>query len=344
MFSSTIAITFALAITSTILSVGPAVVVVHAETIVITDWVIPYTGPKTIDAIVGDTIEFQWKGFHNANIHPTNDCSRAGSFDVGTVSPASYTFTEMDGSPEGTDIYFACDVGQHCANGQNLIVTVKSPLVNQEAPPSPLDNQGAPPPPPLTFDTGSSGAGLVGIGGLSTSICSTNFPTSAGMAATKCALPPEQICCYGVQIEKATKCTCTGNENGRTYECVAATADACPDAQNPNVITSRPAPTSPPTLQITSATTEVPPSPSPTPIDSEVPSSPVAVVENCFSAQCDPQEKDSCKCRAGLMCRNRGGVGYICSQVSRVGRTRLSGGDGVGGAGSRDRGSRIASF
>merc|ERR1712194_747311 len=154
---------------------------------------------------------------------------------------------------------------------------------------------------------------------MGTSICSTNLPTSSGMAATKCALPPEQICCYGVQIEKATKCTCTGNANGRTYECVAATADACPDEQNPNVITSRPAPTSPPTT-------------------------PVVVVENCFSAKCDPQDTDSCNCRAGLMCRNRGGVGYICSQVSRVGRTRLSGGDGVGGAGSRDRGSRIASF
>mmetsp|Transcript_2005 Transcript_2005/g.2302 ORF Transcript_2005/g.2302 Transcript_2005/m.2302 type:complete len:323 (+) Transcript_2005:33-1001(+) len=312
MCSSIIASTlYALALTR-----SAVVLVVTAETIVITDWVIPYTGPKTLDAIVGDTIEFQWEGFHNANIHPTNDCSMAGSFDVGTASPASYTFTEMDGSPEGTDIYFACDVGQHCANGQNLIVNVKSPLVNQEAPPSPLDNQQAPP--PLTFDTGSSGAGLVGIGGLSTSVCSTNLPTSTGMAATKCALPPEQICCYGVQIEKATKCTCTGNENGRTYECVAATADACPDEQNPNVITSRPAPTSPPT---------VPP-----------------LVENCFSARCDPQEKESCNCRAGLMCRNRGGVGYICSQVSRVGRTRISGGDGVGGAGSRDRGSRIASF
>eukprot|EP00751_Fragilariopsis_kerguelensis_P027413 CAMPEP_0170873076 /NCGR_PEP_ID=MMETSP0734-20130129/27118_1 /TAXON_ID=186038 /ORGANISM="Fragilariopsis kerguelensis, Strain L26-C5" /LENGTH=331 /DNA_ID=CAMNT_0011253327 /DNA_START=37 /DNA_END=1033 /DNA_ORIENTATION=+ len=267
MFSSTIAITlYALALTRS--------AVVTAETIVITDWVIPYTGPKTLDAIVGDTIEFQWEGFHNANIHPTNDCSRAGSFDVGTASPASYTFTEMDGSPEGTDIYFACDVGQHCANGQNVIVTVKSPIVNQEAPPSPLDNQEAPP--PLTFDTGSTAgsAGLVGIGGLSTSVCSTNLPTSTGMAATKCALPPEQICCYGVQIEKATKCTCTGNANGRTYECVAATADACPDEQNPNVITSPPAPTAPPT---------------------------VVVVENCFSAKCDPQDTDSCKCRAGLI-------------------------------------------
>ena len=74
------------------------------------------------------------------------------------------------------------------------------------------------------------------------------------------------------------------------------------------------------------------------PLPPPPPPPPVVVVENCFSAQCDPQDKDSCNCRAGLICRNRGGVGYICSQVSRVGRTRLSGSNGVGGAAGRDRG------
>jgi len=115
-FSSAIAsVAFAVAIIST---AGVVPVLVTAETIVITDWVIPYNGPQRIDAKVGDSIEFQWVGFHNANIHPTNDCSQDGSLNIGNASPASYTFTEDDGSPVGTEMFFACDVGQHCANGE----------------------------------------------------------------------------------------------------------------------------------------------------------------------------------------------------------------------------------
>ena len=144
MTAASICIAFAVAILST---VG----VVNAETFVISDWVLPYNGPQTIDAKVGDTIEFNWVGFHNANIHPTNTCSMDGSINISNASPASYTFTEEDGSPGGTEMFFACDVGQHCAAGQNLIVTVKSALVNEEAP----------------INTGS---------GLSSDTCSTNLP------------------------------------------------------------------------------------------------------------------------------------------------------------------------
>jgi len=315
---------------------------VASKTIVVTDWIIPYAGPKQLDANVGDTIEFRWGlGFHNANIHPTMDCSQDGSIEVGTngnKSPASYTFTEEDatennnGGPDdnGTDIYFACDVGQHCNNGQNLIVTLFSTGVaeeEEEEEEEPIDS------------------GLVGAGGLSTSTCSRNLPTSTGMAATKCALPPDQICCYGVQLERATICTCTGNVNGRTYECIAGKADDCPDNQNPNIITAPPVgslpTTSSPTLRPSQAAVvtdededevTVPP----------LPPSPVVVVEveDCSSATCDPADNDSCSCRPGLSCRYRGSTtGYICSQVTRVGRNRLSGAAGVGGAAGRDRGS-----
>merc|ERR1719162_1590956 len=61
---------------------------------------------------------------------------------------------------------------------------------------------------------------------------------------------------------------------------------------------------------------------------------------NCVSQSCDPTDAQSCSCRAGLQCRNRGGQGYLCSAMPRTSRQRLSGGrDGVGGAGSRDRNS-----
>ena len=161
--------------------------------------------------------------------------------------------------------------------------------------------------------------------------------TSSGLAATKCDLPPDQICCYGVQLERATKCTCTGNINGNgpntTYLCVVATANDCPDAQNPNIITTPPAPSS--SLRPTTA-----PTTPPVVVEEEVPPPPVEEVEECTGAICDPTDADSCNCRPSLTCRNRGGsTGFICSQVSRVGRTRLSNADGVGGAGGRsDRG------
>ena len=162
------------------------------------------------------------------------------------------------------------------------------------------------------------------------------------MAATKCALPSDQVCCYGVQLERATKCTCTGNINGNgpntTYLCVVATANDCPDAQNPNIITTPPAPSS--SLRPTTA-----PTTPPVVVEEEVPPPPVEEVEECSGASCDPADADSCNCRPSLTCRKRGSLGFICSQVSRVGRTRLSNADGVGGAGGRDfRGQRIASF
>merc|ERR1712183_338621 len=61
-------------------------------------------------------------------IHPTMDCSLDGAIYVGASSPTEYTFTETDGSPEGTEIYFSCDVGNgaHCRYGQNMIVVVYS--------------------------------------------------------------------------------------------------------------------------------------------------------------------------------------------------------------------------
>jgi len=100
----------------------------QAKNIAIDGWQLPYTGPTAVEANVGDTITFQWGAGHNVYIHPTMDCNLEGAILVGTTSPTEYTFTADDGSVEGTEMYFSCDIGDgaHCKAGQNLIATVYS--------------------------------------------------------------------------------------------------------------------------------------------------------------------------------------------------------------------------
>ena len=114
---------------------------VAAETIPIPDWVYPYPLARTKNAVVGDTIEFDWPivQTHNVYIHPTNSCDTVGAKRIGpdgtTQGPVSYLFTEadLDGAPSKT-IFFACDIANHCqepgtavdaAGNQNLIVTLR---------------------------------------------------------------------------------------------------------------------------------------------------------------------------------------------------------------------------
>lgn len=92
-------------------------------------WVIPYDGPQEFTANVGDTMVFRWtQSIHNVNIHPTMDCTLDGRIEVGTQPGTEYTFVEADGSPEGNDMFFACDIGSgaHCRAGQFLTVKVFS--------------------------------------------------------------------------------------------------------------------------------------------------------------------------------------------------------------------------
>lgn len=449
---------------------GVRMVVDAAEVIVIDNWVVPYTGPKLLQATVGDTIEFRWDGDHNVYIHPSATCDPTGSIEVGATSPATYTFQETDigiGATTGIVLMFACNIGNHCQRGQNMKVRV------------------LPSTDPSSF--------------LSTDTCANNIPTSSGLAATRCNLPEEQICCYGVQIARAVVCTCSGTHlnGGRAYVCdYDGVPDDCPNNQNPNVITllpssapvivpavvpspinvvapvpaaavvvvepipsrPRPRPAQPlPTLRpVPPPPVPVPTAPAvadengnggifpdvdmemcaqtlpksqdpcetglfafiqccysvdtvnqgpvptpdfvqvctclsnekvyncsngvasqctfilsgsgftnldtiPPPVVVETPTVPIdlpppVVVEtpagpielpppaeplpanNCVSQSCDPTDAQSCSCRAGLQCRNRGGQGYLCSAMPRTSRQRLSGGrDGVGGAGGRDR-------
>jgi len=84
-------------------------------------WVVPYDGPQEFTANVGDTMIFRWaQGVHNVYIHPTMDCNLDGRIVVGSTPGTEYTFVEADGSPEGTDMFFSCDIGDgaHCRAGE----------------------------------------------------------------------------------------------------------------------------------------------------------------------------------------------------------------------------------
>jgi len=112
--------------------------VAAVETIEIAEWYAPYTGPKAVNANVGDTIVFNWgqTATHNVYIHPTGNCNIRNAEFVGALSPTAYTFTAEDTSADvevgstgygiGKEMFFACDIGngEHCRVGQNLIVTV----------------------------------------------------------------------------------------------------------------------------------------------------------------------------------------------------------------------------
>jgi hypothetical protein len=93
-------------------------------------------------AIVGDTITFTWTGnFHNSYLHPSLSCSEDGRIEVGTSSPATYTFTEADGTAEGNILLFACDAGNHCENGMQISITVYSTREDKDAvTPAPHDS------------------------------------------------------------------------------------------------------------------------------------------------------------------------------------------------------------
>lgn len=57
----------------------------------------------------------------DVHIHPTGTCEEDYAILVGYHSGSSYTFTEEDA---GKKVFFACDVGQRCEAGQNVVVEV----------------------------------------------------------------------------------------------------------------------------------------------------------------------------------------------------------------------------
>jgi plastocyanin len=82
------------------------------------NWIITDYTATSYTASVGDTVTFSWDGGHNVFLHPTGTCDDAGATEVSSSSPVIYTFTEAG------SFTFACDVGEHCENGQILTFTV----------------------------------------------------------------------------------------------------------------------------------------------------------------------------------------------------------------------------
>jgi plastocyanin len=82
------------------------------------NWIITDYTATSYTASVGDTVTFSWDGGHNVFLHPTGTCDDTGATEVSSSSPAIYTFTEAG------SFTFACQVGQHCGNGQILTFTV----------------------------------------------------------------------------------------------------------------------------------------------------------------------------------------------------------------------------
>ena len=91
-------------------------------------WFIPNEnddGYEDRNVQVGDTINFNYLGYHNVYIHPSQGCSQDGAIVVGATSSngdSSYMFQSSDVGK----MTFACDVGSHCEMGQIQTVTVES--------------------------------------------------------------------------------------------------------------------------------------------------------------------------------------------------------------------------
>ncbi|KAL3912401.1 MAG: hypothetical protein SGARI_001180 [Bacillariaceae sp.] len=104
-------------------------------------WLIPENQEPydPINVNVGDTLTFNMGAGHNVFIHPSQSCDKTDAIFIGDSAATSYTFKEEDGSPEGTQMFFACDVGPHCDLGMQIVVNVFNELVAEEPEPEPVE-------------------------------------------------------------------------------------------------------------------------------------------------------------------------------------------------------------
>ena len=140
---------FVLRTIAAILVIATSTRVVEARFIVIPLWSFPYNGIRTADAVVGDTIVFDWPNSppQNVFIHPSGTCDTAGAIPVDTnsrsITQVSYEFTaaNLEGAASKT-IFFTCDIGTQCqaptttvdaTGNQNIVVTLRP---NPTSPPT----------------------------------------------------------------------------------------------------------------------------------------------------------------------------------------------------------------
>lgn len=101
-------------------------------------------GYAAIDVYPGDSITFQW-GYgveYNVWQYPSLSCDDdTDAVWVGATSGAKYTFTEWDGTPEGKETLFVCNLSDYCQQGMNIRVNIHS-----GAAPSPTSDPWAAPP------------------------------------------------------------------------------------------------------------------------------------------------------------------------------------------------------
>merc|ERR1712153_137395 len=91
---------------------------------------------RTKTVTTGDTLHFMWTGNHNvfkmASETAYTNCDFTGATDLGSTSPVSYELAAGQAGPW----YFACQVAQHCQNGQKLAVTEGTTTAPTTAPPT----------------------------------------------------------------------------------------------------------------------------------------------------------------------------------------------------------------
>merc|ERR1719424_262933 len=93
------------------------------------DWTFPEGGKTFLEGfdgvVVGEILKFDWSGGHDVflmkSVQKAAECDFEGAVDLGSVSGAKY---RVEAEDDGSRLAFACGVGQHCENGQRIVVGV----------------------------------------------------------------------------------------------------------------------------------------------------------------------------------------------------------------------------
>jgi plastocyanin len=95
-----------------------------AKEILIDNWVLSVTFDEQ-EATVGDTVRFEWSGYHDVYEFESPSaamaCDFSNALEIGISSPATYIFREND---IGKDLWFGCWVPSHCELGMVIKFTV----------------------------------------------------------------------------------------------------------------------------------------------------------------------------------------------------------------------------
>jgi hypothetical protein len=154
----------------------------YAQTEVEVAWTAGFgdSNARTMTASVGETLKFKWTGGHNVYVMP-DAASLTGACDFSGATELCATRDGDDGSCTTTlttfPAYFACEVGNHCQNGQHLTVTEESSGSCPTACTNAINGVECP------FNAETDLSGLSGCGATDVVACATVASTKA----TECA-------------------------------------------------------------------------------------------------------------------------------------------------------------